>query len=62
MNANIELPAVGLESDMLAKEICQRFVRLSCYKMASTRGSGNHLRRNLLILHLLRKARNDMQL
>jgi len=42
------------------QEICQRFVRLSCHKMLLSRGTGN-LRRNLLILHLLQKARRDMQ-
>jgi hypothetical protein len=42
-------------------EICQRFVRLSCYKMVSGRGSSN-LRRNLLILKLLQKARKDIKL
>ncbi|CAD5234968.1 unnamed protein product [Bursaphelenchus xylophilus] len=40
-------------------EICQRFVKLSCEKMMQSRGTGK-LRRNLLILRLLRKARQDM--
>ncbi|CAD5227700.1 unnamed protein product [Bursaphelenchus okinawaensis] len=40
-------------------EICQRFVKLSCEKMMQSKGTGK-LRRNLLILRLLRKARQDM--
>lgn len=42
-------------------EICQRFIRLSCEKMLNARHErgGAKLHRNLLILHLLRKARTD---
>lgn len=44
------------KNQRMSQEICQRFVRLSCQKMVSSRGCAN-LRRNLLILHLLQKAR-----
>lgn len=42
-------------------EICQRFVRLSCEKMLASKNSqsGARLHRSLLILRLLRKARNS---
>jgi hypothetical protein len=42
-------------------EICQRFIRLSCEKMLNARHErgGAKLHRNLLILHLLRKARTE---
>lgn len=48
----------------LEAEICQRFVRLSCEKMLASRNSrgGARLHRNLLILHLLRKARNSTKM
>lgn len=45
----------------LEAEICHRFVKLSCEKMVISRSSrsGARLHRNLLILHLLKKARNN---
>ncbi|KAI1723632.1 immediate early response protein (IER) domain-containing protein [Ditylenchus destructor] len=48
----------------LEAEICQRFVRLSCEKMIASRNSrgGARLHRNLLILHLLRKARHSTKM
>jgi hypothetical protein len=48
----------------LEAEICQRFVRLSCEKMLASRNSrgGARLHRNLLILHLLRKARYNTKM
>lgn len=49
-----------IKNQRLNQEICQRFVRLSCQKMVGSRGCAN-LRRNLLILHLLQKARKDMK-
>ncbi|KAH7703323.1 hypothetical protein AAVH_29505, partial [Aphelenchoides avenae] len=42
-------------------EICQRFIRMSCEKMLRSRQErgGAKLHRNLLLLQLVRKARND---
>lgn len=51
-------------SNELETEICQRFVRLSCEKMLASRNSrsGARLHRSLLILRLLRKAKNNANL
>ncbi|KAI6173598.1 hypothetical protein M3Y98_01098900 [Aphelenchoides besseyi] len=51
----------GVEEDCVKRqnEICQRFVHLSFHKM-TTRGACPDLRRQLLILHLLRKAKSDL--
>lgn len=51
-------------ASQLEAEICQRFVRLSCEKMIASRNSrgGARLHRNLLILHLLRKARQSTKM
>lgn len=48
----------------LRTEICHRFVRISCEKMIASRNSrsGVRLHRNLLILHMLRKVRNDTKM
>lgn len=54
----------GWETRELDAEILQRFVRLSCDKMLASRQArgGARLYKNLLILQLLRRVRNDTKM
>ncbi|VDN07263.1 unnamed protein product [Thelazia callipaeda] len=49
--------------EIIETEVCNRLIRLSCAKMVSskTERGGAKLHRNLLILHLLRKARDEQK-
>ncbi|KHN75996.1 hypothetical protein Tcan_18182 [Toxocara canis] len=49
--------------EMIENEVCSRLIRLSCAKMVNSKHErgGAKLHRNLLILHLLRRARNEQK-
>lgn len=49
--------------DLIENEVCNRLIRLSCAKMVNSRSErgGAKLHKNLLILHLLRKARDEQK-
>ena len=47
--------------ELIETEVCNRLISLSCAKMVNSKNErgGAKLRRNLLILHLLRRARSE---
>lgn len=47
--------------ELIETEVCSRLIRLSCAKMVNSKNErgGAKLHRNLLILHLLRRARSE---
>lgn len=49
--------------EIIENEVCNRLIRLSCAKMVNSKHErgGAKLHRNLLILHLLRRARNEQK-
>lgn len=49
--------------EIIETEVCNRLIRLSCAKMVNSKHErgGAKLHRNLLILHLLRRARNEQK-
>ncbi|CAG9537958.1 unnamed protein product [Cercopithifilaria johnstoni] len=49
--------------EIIETEVCNRLIRLSCAKMVNSKSErgGAKLHRNLLILHLLRRARDEQK-
>ncbi|VDK20522.1 unnamed protein product, partial [Anisakis simplex] len=49
--------------EIIENEVCNRLIRLSCDKMVNSKHErgGAKLHRNLLILHLLRRARDEQK-
>lgn len=59
-----EMAPVSSDVDeIIETEVCNRLIRLSCAKMVNSKSErgGAKLHRNLLILHLLRKARDEQK-
>src|SRR4051812_9333562 len=58
------LPQSVAEREELENEICKALIHLSCEKMMSSRSArgGARLHRNLLILHLVRRSRRDIEM
>ncbi|VDP16091.1 unnamed protein product [Onchocerca flexuosa] len=57
------MPPVGDVDEIIETEVCNRLIRLSCAKMVNSKSErgGAKLHRNLLILHLLRRARDEQK-
>ncbi|EFO24979.1 hypothetical protein LOAG_03504 [Loa loa] len=57
------MPPVNDVDEIIETEVCNRLIRLSCAKMVNSKSErgGAKLHRNLLILHLLRKARDKQK-
>uniref|UniRef100_A0A915Q000 Uncharacterized protein n=1 Tax=Setaria digitata TaxID=48799 RepID=A0A915Q000_9BILA len=58
-----EMPPVSDVDEIIETEVCNRLIRLSCAKMVNAKSErgGAKLHRNLLILHLLRRARDEQK-
>ncbi|VDM20219.1 unnamed protein product [Wuchereria bancrofti] len=57
------MPQVSDVDEIIETEVCNRLIRLSCAKMVNSKSErgGAKLHRNLLILHLLRRARDEQK-
>ncbi|MFH4973452.1 hypothetical protein AB6A40_000161 [Gnathostoma spinigerum] len=57
------MPTATNVDELIETEICNHLIRLSCAKMMSSQNErgGAKLHRNLLILHLLRRARDEQK-
>ncbi|MCP9262938.1 hypothetical protein DINM_006305 [Dirofilaria immitis] len=57
------MPPINNVDEIIETEVCNRLIRLSCAKMVNSKSErgGAKLHRNLLILHLLRRARDEQK-